>query len=109
MQAEDQPSVLTHLVDSSPVVMYRVDLRTNRVTYVSGNVERLWGYSVEETAQDSSAWLTHMHPDDRAAFFDVILNAFRERAEHIVVDYRALKRNDGYRWVQTIIDRKSVV
>lgn len=103
MQAEDQPSVLTHLVDSSPVVMYRVDLRTNRVTYVSGNVERLWGYSVEETAQDSSAWLTHMHPDDRAAFFDVILNAFRERAEHIVVDYRALKRNDGYRWVQTII------
>lgn len=80
------------LVDNSPDLLYRTD-SNGIITYISGSVYKLSGYTVEEAIGMNMARQVYLNPEDRFQF----LNLLKEKG--FVRNYQALlKRKDGSVW-----------
>ncbi|MFX1364776.1 MAG: PAS domain S-box protein [Promethearchaeota archaeon] len=90
---------LKYLVSSSPSVIYSSKTSGNYgTTFMSDNVEKMWGYSSDLFLNDSDFWIEHVHPEDKENVFDILSKLFEK--EHIVFQYR-FKLNDGtYHWMR---------
>ncbi len=93
---------LEHTVDVSGTVIYAlVPSSPGRdewsIAYVSGNLERLTGYSVAQWQSQPDFWLQHVHPEDRP----VAAAAQRELHEQRKLrhQYRFLRGDGQYRWI----------
>jgi len=89
---------LRQIFEASPNVtsVFRMEGPDLRRTWVSPNLERLFGYTVKEALQPHW-WSAHVHPEDLAR---VITDSGRILArEHIVHEYRFLRRDGGVVWV----------
>jgi PAS domain S-box-containing protein len=89
---------LREIFEASPNVtsVFRMEDRDLRRTWVSPNLTRLFGYTVEEALQQHW-WSAHVHPEDLAR---VITDSGRMLAhEHIVHEYRFLRRDGSVVWI----------
>jgi PAS domain S-box-containing protein len=91
-------ALLEHIVAWSPMVMFRGLLGGRGERYVSGNVERLLGYTQAQVLGAPGFWAEHLHPDDREGFSAALERAVAERAPQLEQEYRFLLQ-DGYRWL----------
>ena len=91
-------ALLEHIVAWSPMVMFRGLLGGSGERYVSGNVERLLGYTQEQVLGTPSFWADQLHPEDRERFTAMLERAVVERAPQLEQEYRFLLQ-DGYRWL----------
>jgi PAS domain S-box-containing protein len=91
-------ALLEHIVAWSPMVMFRGLLGARGQRYVSGNVERLLGYTQAQVLGAPGFWAEHLHPDDREGFSAALERAVAERAPQLEQEYRFLLQ-DGYRWL----------
>ncbi len=89
---------LGHVLATSPVILYTVRLRPEGAlpTWVSGNVERLLGYT-ESQVLNPDWWFSHLHPDDRAAAL-ANMAALRETGL-LAHDYRFFDSRGQVRWI----------
>ena len=72
-------------------------------TFLSPQVERLFGYSVEEWRADPGFWRAHVHPDDLAealAIDDAAYNATRSYAYEM--SYRLIAKSGRVVWVRDL-------
>jgi PAS domain S-box-containing protein len=90
--------LMEFLLNSSPIVFYTCDVgKSYSFTYVSPNVETLFGYKSETIADASAFWLRYVHPDDHDLIQLSRLSQLTQGREEI--EYR-LKLSDGnYRWI----------
>jgi PAS domain S-box-containing protein len=89
---------LRQIFEASPNVtsVFRIEGQNLQRTWVSPNLERLFGYTVEEALQPHW-WSAHVHPEDVAR---VITDSSRILArEHIVHEYRFLRRDGSVVWI----------
>ena len=89
---------LREIFEASPNVtsVFRMEGPDLRRTWVSANLERLFGYTVEAALQPHW-WSAHVHPEDLAR---VITDSGRILShEHIVHEYRFLRRDGGVVWI----------
>jgi len=98
-----EPFLTNRFIEASPFCLFYFDLRQLRVTYISPNLERLWGYKVEEVLNDQQHWQTLAHPDDLPGFMKSIAQALQDKSPQLSTRYRAHHRQQGYRWVENII------
>ena len=93
MQAlEDEIETYRILIDNSPDLIYRTDL-DGRVTFVSGSVYKLSGYTPEEAIGMKMAEDVYLYPQERENF----LNQIQEKG--YVTNFEAqLKKKDGSIW-----------
>jgi signal transduction histidine kinase/ActR/RegA family two-component response regulator len=95
-------SFLDRLLTAGPVLVARVALPERRISYVSPNIERLFGIS-EDRALTPGFLGTTVHPDDRAAYaaaYDLIVSGTSAREE---VEYRSAPNGDRYAWVSATL------
>lgn len=89
---------LGYVLAISPVILYTLRLDSAGIvpTWVSGNIERLMGYT-EEQALAADWWSDHLHPDDR----DTALVTLRELpvTGHLAHEYRFLDGGGRIRWI----------
>ena len=78
--------------------MFRGLLGGSGERYISGNVERLLGYTQEQVLGSSSFWTDQLHPEDRERFTAMLERAVVEQAPQLEQEYRFLLQ-DGYRWL----------
>ncbi|QOJ22617.1 MAG: EAL domain-containing protein [Gammaproteobacteria bacterium] len=89
---------LSHLLAASPMVLYNLRFTgsTLQPAWVSENIERLFGYTVEE-ALAPDWWLSHLHPDDRelamARQFTLLTD------DQLTHDYRFFHRDGRVVWI----------
>ena len=91
---------LAHVVASSPAVLYSLKVEGGTLAtpaWVSENVERLLGYSVEEVL-DPGWWAARVHPEDQP-------RVLREEAillteGYVTHEYRFRHKQGGYRWLR---------
>jgi diguanylate cyclase (GGDEF)-like protein/PAS domain S-box-containing protein len=72
-------------------------------TFLSPQVERLFGYPVEEWRADPGFWRAHLHPDDRAAAVaidDAAYDATRSYAYEM--NYRLIAKSGDVVWVRDL-------
>ncbi len=95
---------LTQLLDASPTVIYALEPEAGetdpalfRAVEISSNVERLFGYRVDE-ALSTGWWTAHIHPADRAAA--IACNQRLQHVHSVVHRYRFSLPDGTYRWVR---------
>ncbi|HEV2895968.1 MAG TPA: PAS domain-containing protein, partial [Actinomycetota bacterium] len=94
----DAQALLEHIVAWSPMVMFRGLLGGSGERYISGNVERLFGYTQAQVLGTPGFWTAQLHPEDRDRFTAMLEGAIAERAPQLEQEYRFLIQ-DGYRWL----------
>jgi PAS domain S-box-containing protein len=88
---------LEHLISASPAVIYSQAMTDPpHLTYVSPNVQGVFGYAPHEVTGRRS-WLQRVHPDDAG----VILASLSRLAEtgHGRIEYRYHHADGSWRWV----------
>jgi two-component system cell cycle sensor histidine kinase/response regulator CckA len=102
-EAEQQNNRLNTIFASVPGFVWEAwgkpDSTTQHIDFVSGYVERMLGYTVQEWLSTPNFWLTVVHPDDRE-------RAARESSECFssgkprLLEYRWVTRAGAIIWVQ---------
>lgn len=89
---------LQHLLSSSPGVIYTSKTSGDELTtFISENVVTMMGYEAREFIENSTFWLSHIHPEDMEAVLVERSNLFEQgQRTH---EYRFLHKDGTYRWV----------
>lgn len=97
-QLKESESRLSQVLSSSPVVIYTCETEGDyAATYISNNVEQLFGYKPEAFLEDSKFWANGIHPDDAPQVFDGLGKLFEEGSySH---EYRFRLVSGDYVWV----------
>jgi two-component system cell cycle sensor histidine kinase/response regulator CckA len=90
---------LEHVVSSSPAVLFTLLPQGDAfpATWISGNVERLLGYTQKE-ALAGEWWPSHLHPEDRERALGELGALFTH--DHLVQEYRFQHEDGEYRWLR---------
>jgi PAS domain S-box-containing protein len=90
---------LGHLLTQSPAVIYslKTDGKTTEPAWVSDNVERLLGYTIDECLGPEGLF-GQLHPQDRQGVLDGLAQLLAEK--QITRDCRIRHKNGDYRWVR---------
>ncbi len=94
LQSEERFRELAENIDE---VFWMLDLRTNRVLYVSPAFERVWGSSAAALYRDRDWLVETVHPEDRERFVAFLEKVRSEREE---VSYRIVRPDGSVRWIQ---------
>lgn len=90
---------LSHLVEASPVVLYTLGVTDDgpRPSWVSANLNRLFGYS-EQEAMDGDWWIQHVYPDDKQTALANMATIIENRGG--VHDYRFVNSDGRIHWLR---------
>jgi PAS domain S-box-containing protein len=90
--------LMEFLLESSPIVFYTCDVEKGYTfTYVSPNVESLFGYKPETIVDASAFWLRYVHPDDHDQLQLSRQSQLKQGRDEI--EYRLKLPGGNYRWV----------
>ncbi len=99
--AEEQGAArerLTQLLSASPAVIYSFKASGNYVpTFVSVNIETLFGYAPREYLDNPNFWRERVHPDDLRRVENKVADLFKN-GKH-ALEYRFRKSDGTYCWV----------
>lgn len=90
-----------NLVDTSDGIVWEADYETFCYTYMSENIVRILGYSLDHWSEPCF-WQDHLHPDDRE---EVIRNA-TENIKHLSdyeIEYRFLSARGDIVWIRDMV------
>ena len=90
------------LIDSLGGIIWEVDARTLRYTFVSQAAERLLGYPLERWTAEPDFWRDHIHPDDRDLALQVRTEAARQGRPHDS-EYRMIAADGQTIWFREVV------
>jgi two-component system, NtrC family, sensor kinase len=89
---------LQYLIDNTPVIIYSsVPTGDFKMTFVSGNAQRVLGYKPEEMVADPNFWFNHIHPDDIPNIFSSLAGVFVDGQR--TYEYRFRASDGRYVWM----------
>ena len=97
----NREEMFRRLVESTSVVPWEADLRSQRFTYVGPRAVSRFGYPEEEWYGEGF-WPRILHPDDREQVLDSWLKLPHSRAEY-ELEYRLLTRAGEVVWVHDLV------
>ena len=95
-------SFLERLLTAGPVLVLRVTVPDQTTTYVSPNIERLYGVT-EQEALAPGFLHSLVHPDDRVAFEAASEAVASGGSEVETVEYRLVREDRPPRWVSAVL------
>lgn len=90
-----------YLIESSFAVPWKLDINTQRFTYVGPQAIKLLGYPIEDWYQ-RNFWESHVHPDDRQQTIDYCMEQTNKKLNHDI-EYRMCTKSGDYIWVRNNI------
>lgn len=81
------------VIEQTGQLVYDYDVRSGNVV-VSGAITHITGYAKDEVLFDKSFWREQIHPDDREAVLNFLLNVTKGNASNYRIRYR-FRRKDG--------------
>ena len=89
---------LARLLDASPAVIYSFRAKGDFApTFVSANIERLFGYSPSEYLKNPNFWRERVHPEDLARVEAEVGTLFK--TDRQAIEYRFRRKDGSYCWV----------
>ena len=89
---------LARLLSSSPAVIYSFKATGDFApTFVSDNINDVFGYAPAEYLEDPSFWRDRVHPDDLARVEEAVAKFFHNGVH--AVEYRFRRKDGSYCWV----------
>ncbi len=90
------------LINSINGIVWEVDARTMRFTFVSHQAETMLGYPVAAWLSDPDFWVDHMHPEDRGWAPAYCERETRKKSGH-AFEYRMLAADGRTVWLRDIV------
>ena len=84
------------LVDQLPAITYIEDAETGLETYISPQIETVYGYTPEEWIAEPKLWQERLHPEDRDW---VLASNAGDIGDDWNIDYRSITRDGRVIWV----------
>jgi PAS domain S-box-containing protein len=89
---------LARLLDASPAVIYSFRANADFApTFVSANIERLFGYSPSEYLKNPNFWRERVYPEDLARVEAEVGTLFQTNRQ--AIEYRFRRKDGSYCWV----------
>jgi len=85
------------LITNIPDVTWTADADGN-ITFVSANVEAMYGFTAEEIFTQQVRWPERIHPDDRDRVAAALCALFRDGKE-FDIEYRLMRKDGVWMWV----------
>ncbi|MBI5823499.1 MAG: PAS domain S-box protein [Chloroflexi bacterium] len=103
-QAEEQfqlaETKYRSLVEWIPAIIYTTNLeRFSATTYISPQVQEIFGYSVEEWQADPDMWNKLLHPDDRERMTEKVYQT-QAFGESYAEEYRIIHKSGKIVWIR---------
>lgn len=106
MQHEQLEAVLNapkrrddYLFSFSPVIVYTCDAFSPHLTkFVSTNLTKILGYTVEEFLSTPTFWIDHLHPEDRSRVLDNFSHLFF--SGKLLHEYRFQHQDGSWKWIR---------
>jgi PAS domain S-box-containing protein len=105
--AETRLQLMDHVVQNSPVVLFRWQATENwPVVYVSDNVDQ-FGYSPADLLSGRVSFPSIIHPDDLERVVEEVMAYSRQGVFDFKQEYRILTKDGAVRWVddRTVVER----
>lgn len=90
------------LIENHPVVLWRQNIKSNQITYISSKVEEIYGY-------EKSLWLNnddfrnkHILKEDRNMVANTISKAIANRTS-FELEYRFIRSDSSVAWVKDVV------
>ena len=98
-ELRSEKSRLRHLLTHTPAVIYSLNIDGEKVTpvFVSDNMERLLGFTAEESCR-FEWWLDSLHPEDRDRVLALLTKSMSGNGYSM--EYRIRHKDGTYHWVQ---------
>jgi PAS domain S-box-containing protein len=93
---------LDRLLTAGPILVLRLAMPGREISYVSPNVERLTGVSVEE-ARAPGFLLGRVHRDDVAGFNATLDRVADGSSTREAIEYRVVRADGSSRWVSAVL------
>ncbi|MBN1530377.1 MAG: PAS domain S-box protein [Thermoleophilaceae bacterium] len=88
------------LIEQVPAIVYTAAFgEAGRWSFVSGQVERMLGWTPEEWTADERAWIKSIHPDDRDRVLDDE-DLLEGPGDQLKSEYRVVARDGSVLWVR---------
>ena len=84
------------LASNTPECYWLIDVKNQRITYVSNGYEQIWGRHVEALYADCSDWLKYVHPGDKARVEQAMR---RHRMGGLDIRFRVMRPAESMRWL----------
>jgi PAS domain S-box-containing protein len=80
-------------------VLWMLDIKADRLLYVSPSYERVWGRTVESLYQDRHSFIEAIHPEDRQHVLEAI-KQLGQVAASTDIEYRVIHPDGSVCWIQ---------
>lgn len=90
------------LLKTVNAVVWEANAQTFEITYISGHVKSILGFTPEEWKSKPDFWESHIHPDDR----EFVLNFSRaenKKLKNYTIDYRIVRADGSLVWVKDMV------
>ena len=97
-KSQERYESLVHSLDG---IVWELDARTFRFTFVSKQAERLLGYPPEQWITEPNFWTDRLHPDDKWAV-DACIHAIANQQDH-QLEYRMITADGRVVWLNDVV------
>jgi diguanylate cyclase (GGDEF)-like protein/PAS domain S-box-containing protein len=90
------------IIETQPVIFWKVNLGLDQVTFVSQEAEAILGYSVDQWLTEPHFFTRKIHPNDLSRVKDAMLQD-HEQETNIEIEYRLRHADGNYRWFRDVL------
>lgn len=90
------------LVESIDGIVWELDTREFKFTFVSKQAEKILGYPVAQWLNEQGFWVNHIHPDDSNWAVAYCMDATEKKADH-QFEYRMVAADGRVVWLRDIV------
>lgn len=94
---------LEDLLAASPSMVFRLDPKTLRPTYMSPNIGWLLGYGADELAECAISWPDLLHEDDGVTLLKALEGAVQQQTLQLQQECRLRSKDGRYRWAYCLL------
>jgi diguanylate cyclase (GGDEF)-like protein/PAS domain S-box-containing protein len=92
-----------NLVEQHPVVLWRLNVLTNKMSYISSKVQNLYGYPLNDWLTVENFWKNQIHIDDQEKVRMIIERSLKDN-KPFELEYRFIKSNGSIAWINDVIN-----
>ncbi|MCF6287749.1 MAG: EAL domain-containing protein [Proteobacteria bacterium] len=92
-----------HLIEQHPVILWRQNIKTGKMSYISNKVEQLFGYPLKHWLARKDFWLEKIHPNDRENVKNIINKSLIKKTP-FELTYRFIKKDLSIAWIKDVVN-----
>ena len=90
------------IINNVEGIVWEADAKSFQFNFVSGQAERLLGYSKSKWIDDPKFWSDHIHPEDKEWAINFCINSTKNKVPH-EFEYRMIAADGNIIWLRDIV------